>query len=133
MLLGVLINDSGYPFKWDVYPGNKAEVKTLKKNIHACKTRFKLGNTNVTMVFDRGIISDENADLITDANMKYISASDRNQISPCGISLNAFTDLSEDRKTGRLPKPDGFKKYDDSLYYKDGVVIDGKRYITGFN
>ncbi len=133
VLLGVLINDLGYPFKWDVYPGNKAEVKTLKKNINACKTRFRLGNSNVTMVFDRGIISDENADLITDANMKYISALDRNQISPCGISLNAFTDLSEDRKTGRLPKPDGFKKYDDSLYYKDGAVIGGKRCITGFN
>jgi len=55
VLLGVLINDQGYPFKWDVFPGNTAEVKTLKKNINACKSRFKLGNKNVTIVFDRGI------------------------------------------------------------------------------
>lgn len=133
VLLGVLINDLGYPFKWDVYPGNKAEVKTLRKNVHACKTRFKLGNSNVTMVFDRGIISDENADLITDANLKFISALDRNQIASCGISLEAFSNLSIDKKTGKLPKPSGFKKYDDGLYYKDGVVIDKKRYVVAFN
>ena len=80
MLLGVLINDQGYPFKWDVYPGNTAEVKTLKTNINACKTRFKLDNSDVTLVFDRGIISDDNANLIENAKMKYISALDRNQI-----------------------------------------------------
>ena len=57
----MLINDEGYPFKWDVFPGNTAEVKTLKQNINACKTRFGLNNKNVTLVFDRGIISDENA------------------------------------------------------------------------
>jgi len=67
VLLGVLINDQGYPFKWDVFPGNTAEVKTLKHNINACKTRFKLSNRDVTLVFDRGIISDDNADLIGDA------------------------------------------------------------------
>ena len=35
VLLGVLINNSGYPFQWDVYPGNTAEVKTLEKNVQA--------------------------------------------------------------------------------------------------
>jgi len=42
VLLSVLINEEGYPFKWDVFPGNKAEVKTLKDNIDVCKTRFNL-------------------------------------------------------------------------------------------
>jgi transposase len=67
VLLGVLINDQGYPFKWDVFTGNTAEVKTLKRNINACKSRFKLGNKDITIVFDRGIISDDNADLIENA------------------------------------------------------------------
>lgn len=86
VLLGVLINDEGYPFKWDVFPGNTAEVKTLKRNINACKTRFGLDDGNVTLVFDRGIISDENGSLIEDAHMKYISALDRDQIPSCGAT-----------------------------------------------
>jgi transposase len=130
VLLAVLINDEGYPFKWDVFSGNTAEVKTLKANINACKTRFKLSGANVTLVFDRGIISDDNAQLIEDANMKYISALDRNQIACCGIDLTAFKQLSAEDIS---PTPDGFKKYDDQLYFHDHGVIDNKRFIIGFN
>jgi len=133
VLLGVLINDQGYPFKWDVFPGNTAEVKTLKRNINACKRRFKLGNKNVTIVFDRGIISDDNADLIKDAEMKYISALDRNQIPSSGINLEPFKGLSIDKVTKDVSLPAGFKKYDDELYFHDSGVIGPKRLIVGFN
>jgi transposase len=130
VLLGVLINDEGYPFKWDVFSGNTAEVKTLKTNIDACKTRFKLSDDNVTIVFDRGIISDDNAQMIEDGNMKYISALDHNQIAGCGIDLAPFKAISTDDIS---PKPDGFIKYDDELYFHDHGVIGEKRFIVGFN
>lgn len=131
VLLGVLINNEGYPFKWDVFPGNTAEVKTLKTNIDACKTRFGLGQKNVTLVFDRGIISEDNANLIENAQMKYISALDRNQIPGCGVSLDPFKDLNMEQSPESLPT--GFKKYDDQLYFEDAGIIAGKRYIIGFN
>ena len=132
VLLGVLINDEGYPFKWDVFAGNTAEVKTLKRNINACKTRFNLKGKNVTLVFDRGIISDDNADLIEDAKMKYISGLDRNQISSCGISLESFKGIS-DEGDQKISKPKDFQKYDEELYFHDSGVIGNKRFITGFN
>lgn len=133
VLLGVLINDDGYPFKWDVLPGNTAEVKTLKQNINVCKTRFGLNKKNVTLVFDRGIISDDNAVLIGNAHMKYISALDRNQIPSCGVSLEPFTGLEIDKATGTVPAPAGFKEYDDQLYFYDAGVIGDKRYVVGLN
>ncbi len=133
VLLGVLINDEGYPFTWDVYPGNTAEVKTLKQHIHACKTRFGLWRSQVTLVFDRGILSGKNADLVTEAKMKYISALDRNQILTSGVRLDVFTDLSVETKTGKVSKPDGFCIYDEDLSYHDDGVIDNTRYIVGFN
>ena len=133
VLLGVLINDEGYPFKWDVFPGNTAEVKTLKRNINACKIRFGLHKRNVTLVFDRGIISDDNADLIEDAQMKYISALDRNQIPSCGVSLEPFKELEIDKTGETVPLPSGFKKYDDQLYFEDAGLIGNKRYVLGFN
>ena len=133
VLLGVLINDEGYPFKWDVFPGNTAEVKTLKQNINACKTRFGLDKRNVTLVFDRGIISDDNAALIEDAKMKYISALDRNQIPSCGFSLEPFMEIFIDKVTQEISIPEGFKKYDDTLYFRDNGAIGNKRFIVGFN
>jgi len=133
VLLGVLINNEGYPFKWDVFPGNTAEVKTLKRNINACKIRFGLHKRNVTLVFDRGIISDDNAVLIEDAQMKYISALDRNQIPSCGVSLEPFKELQIDKTGETVPLPSGFKKYDDQLYFEDAGLTGNKRYILGFN
>lgn len=133
VLLGVLINSEGYPFKWDVFPGNTAEVKTLKRNINACKTRFGLGKGKVTLVFDRGIISDENATLIEDAHMKYISALDRNQIPSCGVGLAPFKRLGINKTDGTVTPPAGFKKYDDQLYFQDAGVIGDKRYVLAFN
>jgi transposase len=133
VLLGVLINEQGYPFKWDVFPGNTAEVKTLKRNVNACKSRFKLGNKDITIVFDRGIISDDNADLIEDAQMKYISALDRNQIPTCGINLEPFKGLSIDAVSKKVDRPSEFKKYDDELYFHDSGVIGNKRFVVGFN
>jgi transposase len=129
VLLGVLINDDGYPFKWDVFPGNTAEVKTLKRNLNACKTRFALGQKNVTLVFDRGIVSEDNAVLIEEAQMKYISALDRNQIPGCKVSLEPFQGLKADNPS----PPEGFKRYDEQLYFQDAGVIGAWRYILGFN
>jgi transposase len=126
VLLGVLINDEGYPFKWDVFTGNTAEVTTLKHNIEACRTRFRLNNSDVTMVFDRGIISEDNASLIDSAQMKYISALDRNQIPGCGFDLQVFENICDD-------PPKAFHKYDDDLYFSDAGVLDGQRLIVGFN
>jgi len=133
ILLGVLINDEGYPFKWDVFPGNTAEVNTLKHNINACKTRFGLSSTNVTLVFDRGILSGDNAALIEDAQMKYISALDRSQIPSCGINLKPFGELKTDTTLDTVNIPPGFKKYDDQLYFDDAGVIGNNRYVVGFN
>lgn len=138
VVLSVLINNEGYPFKWDVFPGNTAEVKTLKGNINACKTRFKLGHKNITLVFDRGIISDENAILADEAELKYISALDRNQIYPSGIDLKPFAQLPaavSDPDKEKIPIPQGFQRYDDELYFHDSGMIDNsnRRLIVGFN
>ena len=124
----------GYPFKWDVFPGNTAEVKTLQDNIDVCKERFKLNGKNITIVFDRGIISEDNSILIEDSEMKYISALDRNQITSCGVNLNPFSELSipKDGK-GKVSIPKGFKKYDEQLYYQEGIVDGNQRFVVGFN
>ena len=116
--------------KWTPSQG---QFSVVISNINACKTRFKLGNENITLVFDRGIISDDNAILINDAEMKYISALDRNQIPSCGVSLEPFKGLSADKDTEKVSTPSGFKKYDNEMYFCDSGVIGNKRLIIGFN
>ena len=131
VLLGMMVNAKGYPFKWDVYPGNKAEVKTLVKNVDACRRRFKL--KNITLVFDRGIVSDKNLDYITEKKLNYISALNRDQIEGIkGIDLSVFEKVGLENFNVRLSQA-GFHPYDEMLYFKDLGVINQRRYILGFN
>lgn len=131
VLLGMMVNDKGYPFKWDVYPGNKAEVKTLVNNVDACRRRFKL--KNITLVFDRGIVSDKNLDYITEKKLNYISALNRDQIEGIErIDLSVFEKVGLGNFNVRLSEA-GFHFYDEMLYFKDLGVINERRYILGFN
>jgi len=129
VLLAVMVNDRGYPFKWDVYPGNTAEVKTLIGNVDACRSRF--GLRNVTLVFDRGIVSDENLEEIDDQELKYVSALDKDQIVNVGaIDLDVLIGVDDSNFKERLPDWD---IYDKSLAFKDLGVHESRRYILGFN
>jgi len=129
VLLAIMVNDWGYPFKWDVYPGNTAEVKTLIGNVEVCRRRF--GLKNITLVFDRGIVSDENLEDINKQGFKYVSALDKDQIPGIGaIDWDAISGVTWDNFKERLHKWDC---YDESLYFRDLGLYEGRRYILGFN
>ena len=133
VLLGIFVNNRGYPFKWDVYPGNMSEVNTLVENIDACTERFKLRNINV--VFDRGIVSNDNLTYIDKKKLKYITALDKDQIPQIEtVDLSVFDQVNAENFKEHLLKPEfEFKQYDDSLLYKDLGDIKGRRYVLGFN
>lgn len=131
VLLGLLVNKTGYPFKWHVYPGNTSEVDTLIANVNACRTRFHL--TNITLVFDRGMVSSDNLTAIQQAGLKYLSALDKDQITTIpGLDLSACQELSGDNVKEHLLQH-GFVQYDEALYTKELGVIGPHRYILGFN
>lgn len=132
VILALMINAKGYPFKWDVYPGNMAEIDTMEKVIKSCAHRFKL--KNISMVFDRGLVSEENLNLIEEKELKFITALDSDQIPNVStIDLKVFKDLKPDTALKEIPKLSGFEKFDSSLYYKDLPLEGKKRYVVGIN
>lgn len=132
VILALMINARGYPFKWDVFPGNTPEIDTMEKVIKSCAHRFKL--KNISMVFDRGLVSEENLDLIEDKQLKFISALDRDQIQNVPhIDLQVFKDLASDTALESIPQLSGFSKFDASLYYQELPPEGKRRYILGIN
>ncbi len=132
VILALMINSRGYPFKWDVFPGNMPEMDTMDKVIRSCAHRFKL--KDLSMVFDRGLVSEENLNLIEDKNLKYITALDKDQIPNVPVvDLKVFKDLDSDTALERIPRLPGFTKFDSSLYYLDLGVEGKRRYIVGIN
>jgi len=132
VILALMINSRGYPFKWDVFPGNMPEINTMEKVIKSCAHRFKL--KNISMVFDRGLVSDENLNLIEDKELKFISALDSDQIPNVpNIDLQVFKDLDSDTALELIPQLPGFTKFDSSLYHRDLPLEGKRRYILGIN
>jgi transposase len=132
VVLALLVNSEGYPFKWDVFPGNQAEVHTLEGNIAACR---KLGLKSVTMVFDRGLVSKKNLDILSaEKQTKFISALDKPQIPNVkGLDLSPFGRIPEKSAENKLKSMPGFIPFDDKVFYKDLGVIDGLRHIFSIN
>jgi transposase len=132
VILALMINAEGYPFKWDVFPGNMAEIQTMEKIIKACAHRFKL--QNISMVFDRGLVSADSLELIDEKGLKYISALDRDQISNVpDIDLSIFKDFDPETVIDAIADLPDFTEYDSSLYFKDLGANGRKRYILGIN
>jgi transposase len=132
VVLALMVNSQGYPFKWDVFAGNMPEIHTMEKIIKACAHRFKL--QDISMVFDRGLVSEDSLTLIDELGLKYISALDHDQIPKVpNIELSIFKDLDLQTALKSIPKLSGFTKYDSDLYFKDLGIAGQKRYIVGIN
>jgi len=132
VILALMINSRGYPFKWDVFPGNMPEIDTMDKVIKSCAHRFRL--KEISMVFDRGLVSEGNLNLIDDKKLKYITALDTDQIPNVPvIDIQVFKDLHSDTALELIPLLPGFKKFDPSLYYRDLGVEGKRRYVVGIN
>ena len=132
VLLGLLVNRNGLPFHWDVWPGNTAETTTLRHVADVCRRRFEL--QNVTLVFDRGIVSEENLKAIEEEGLHYISTLDRNQLpSVPNAPLDLFDGVTLEQVETEHWRPEGFDQYDDRLWFCDLGDSNGRRYVLGFN
>jgi transposase len=72
VVLALATNSEGLPIGYELFEGNKAEVKTLIEAIESWKKLFRVGQ--VCFVGDRAMMSKENVRLLNSLNYHYIIA-----------------------------------------------------------
>lgn len=133
VVLSLLVNSKGYPFAWDILEDYTADVKTIKNLSNQWKTEFKFKDNEIVLVFDRGMVSDENLKHLELEKYKYITALDKNQIPGTQkVNIERFESINEENMTEQMIKI-GFRKYDDTTYYENLGTVDGRRYVLIFN
>jgi transposase len=133
VVLSLLVNSRGYPFAWDILEDYTADVKTIENLSTQWKTEFKFKDNKIVLVFDRGMVSDDNLKHLELKKYKYITALDKNQIPNLqNVNIERFESINEENMTGQILKM-GFKKYDDTTYYENLGTVDGRRYVMIFN
>ena len=128
-----LLTRKGYPFAWDILKDYTTDVKTLTGNADRWKKKFNL--PKIILVFDRGMVSDDNLLHLEDSeNYLYITAMDKNQLSGVeGFESLQFKNFTEETAESEIISK-GLTKYDDSAYYKDlGVDSSDRQHILVFN
>lgn len=133
IVLALVVNTDGLPVYWEVLEGNTADSNTITWLIDRLKKIFPI--TNISLIFDRGMVSDENLTLLEEQGHKYISAMDRNQIekNACNIDFIRFSGFDPDRINQQISEIRDFTKLNDITYYKELKTENKRRYILCFN
>jgi transposase len=134
VVLALLVSENGLPIYWEVLPGGTADAKTVQWLLNKCREKFT--ELNITAVFDRGFVSNENLGLFESDGIKYITAMDRNQIEGiCGEHVE-FTDFSEfpvDSILNEIRTCKDFTEVNESTFYREIKVDKERRFILCFN
>lgn len=133
IVLSLLVNSKGYPFAWNILEDYNTDVETIKNLSVQWKNQFKFGDSEIILVFDRGMVSNDNLKHLEKIRYKYITALDKNQIPRIkNIDIESFDLLSKENMIEQITKM-GFTKYDETTYYKNIGFVDGRRFVLIFN
>lgn len=70
LVIGLVVNDQGFPISYEVFPGNKFEGHTFIPVIEALREKHAI--KTFTVVADAAMISQENVDRLRSRNLHYI-------------------------------------------------------------
>lgn len=129
--IGLVVTPNGYPFYWQVMPGNTQDITTVEDLLSVLKERF--GIEECLLVFDRGMVSRDNLKAIAQKELSYVSALDKNEIPVNELLDCDFKTLVENEVQWqeKLLSRD-FQPYDKNLLYREHSIED-MRYILAFN
>lgn len=124
MIAGVVLDSEGYPLCCELWPGNTADVKSLKVVAGRLKKRF--GIERMCVVADRGMISAETIIELKRENIHHILGvrMRRNvELAPELLDANGYEEIHGPRKSHKDPSP---------LKVKE-VVVKGQRHVICVN
>jgi len=127
MIVGVILDNQGRPICCEMWPGNIADVKTLKPVVQRLKARFDI--RRMCIVADRGMISREVLDWLESPQneMEYI----------LGTRMRRVREIRQEvlSRGGRYQEvyPEGVRSKDPSPLQVKEVIVEDRRYIVCLN
>lgn len=70
MVIALIVNSEGFPFSYETFDGNRADVSTLETILRMVERKY--GKARRIWVFDRGIVSEENLQAIRKRGGQYL-------------------------------------------------------------
>jgi transposase len=77
-LVLALINQDGFPFSYEVFDGNRADVTTVEAILRTVERKH--GKARRVWIFDRGVVSEENLVAIRKRGGEYLVGTMRSKL-----------------------------------------------------
>ena len=123
MCIGLVVTTDGIPLGYEVFAGNRNDVKTLEEIVEAMAegqapsmvrpaltgVEAKYGKANRIWVFDRGIVSEQNLEFLRDRSGQYLVGTPKSQLRKFEKELidKDWREVREGIKVKLAPSPGG--------------------------
>lgn len=78
MVIALIVNREGFPFSYETFDGNRADVSTMETILRMVERKY--GKARRIWVFDRGIVSEENLAAIRKRGGQYVVGTPRSHM-----------------------------------------------------
>jgi transposase len=78
MVIALIVNSEGFPFSYETFDGNRADVSTLETILRMVERKY--GKARRIWIFDRGMVSEENLQAIRKRGGQYLVGTPRRQM-----------------------------------------------------
>ncbi len=78
IVIALILDGDGFVIKHKIFNGKMSDAKSLSKILSSIKGSYEEISDVPTLIFDRGVTSDENIELLLKSGLKYIIASRNN-------------------------------------------------------
>jgi transposase len=79
LVIALIVTPEGFPLTYEIFPGNRLDRTTLQTILDAVEGKH--GKARRVWVFDRGIVSDDNLQLLRERGAHYLVGTPRSQLA----------------------------------------------------
>ena len=111
MIIALIVNGEGFPFSYETFDGNRADVSTLETILRMVERKY--GKARRIWVFDRGIVSEENLAAIRKRGGQYLVGTPRRQMKQFEAELlkEDWTQVRPEVEVNKVAIPQGEETY----------------------
>ena len=111
MVLALIVNVEGFPFSYETFDGNRADVSTMETILRMVERKY--GKARRIWVFDRGIVSEENLAAIRKRGGQYLVGTPRRQMKQFEAELRKgdWRQVQPEVEVKKIAIPQGEETY----------------------
>lgn len=106
ILVALIVTPEGFPLSYEIFDGNRVDVTTLEEVLDAIERKY--GRVHRIWVFDRGIVSEKNLELLRARGSSYIVGTRRSMLRQFEREFltKDWENISSEVEVKLLPKDD---------------------------